>query len=239
MARRRAISGLLIAVLVELTAFLSRVYEYGRTVEGELAAHGGFYLVSLVLGVAAFTLFGLALGRTEERLSEANAELKRISNTDPLTGLHNLRSFHDWLAHQVAFAQRNQTSFSVVILDIDYFKKVNDEHGHAAGDSVLKALSAVFLANRRQEDFVARIGGEEFAVLLPGVHAADAKTAASRILSDVRALRQTWDGKPLAITVSAGVAELAGGENGPDLMARADVALYRAKQNGRDRVETA
>jgi diguanylate cyclase (GGDEF)-like protein len=164
------------------------------------------------------------------------AVLVRRSAEDALTGLPNRRAFEEALAREVARARRVRAPLGLVALDVDHFKRVNDTHGHAAGDAVLREVAARIAAAARAGDLVARIGGEEFAALLGGADLSAAAEAAERIRARVGEAPVAAAGLALAVTVSAGVAALEPGEDGAALLARADARLYEAKRAGRDRV---
>ncbi len=168
------------------------------------------------------------------------AELSRmieLSLTDELTGLPNRRAFLQRLQEEVARARRYGTPLALAILDIDHFKPINDRHGHAVGDAVLREYARHVLSAFRHHDLVARYGGEEFAILFPG-------TERQGVVQALEKARQRLQGQTLATgeapiplpTFSAGVAVLAPGESGQDLIRRADQALYQAKREGRDRI---
>lgn len=165
-------------------------------------------------------------------------ELARLAREDPLTRLPNRRALDEALAREVARAGRTGGRLAAIVLDVDRFKRVNDAHGHAAGDAVLAAVAARAAAALPAGGLLARLGGEEFAVLLPGAGLAEAADAAERIRAAVAARPVEAAGRTLAITVSLGCAALAPGEVGPSLLARADDRLYAAKAAGRDRVAT-
>lgn len=157
--------------------------------------------------------------RTEDRLTED-------ATTDPLTGLRNRRAFGRILG-------RLRPGSAVAVLDLDHFKHLNDEHGHAAGDEVLIALGTALRDSLRLSEHCARFGGEEFVVAFPGTGADEAALAIERLRAD-------WtEQRPWPVTFSAGVAEIGPDEAVPDVLHRADRALYRAKTLGRDRVELA
>jgi two-component system cell cycle response regulator len=164
------------------------------------------------------------------------ADLALASRRDPLTGLPNRRAFEEDLAREVARAERSGTPLAVVTLDVDRFKAVNDAHGHAAGDAVLRAVAARAEGAIRAGDVLARLGGEEFGILLPGADLARAVDAAERIRSTLAAAPVEAAGRALAVTASFGCAALARGEAGDALVARADARLYDAKHAGRNRV---
>ncbi|MGK5063114.1 sensor domain-containing diguanylate cyclase [Janthinobacterium sp. LB3P112] len=169
-----------------------------------------------------------------------NAELLQLATTDFLTGLPNRRHFMAALENEHARLQRELASFaSVLMLDIDHFKRVNDEHSHAVGDTVLRHLGALMCQALRKVDVPGRVGGEEFAILLPGTDLAAAAVFAERLRRRVAESSLTIDGGiVITITVSIGMAAMAGTDADCDaVLARADEALYRAKRGGRNRIE--
>jgi diguanylate cyclase (GGDEF)-like protein len=178
----------------------------------------------------------------QDELLEKNAQLEALSITDPLTGLANRRRLMARLEEEVARARRYKTPMSVVMLDIDHFKQVNDTHGHAMGDEVLRNIGAMLKASVRTTDLAARYGGEEFALVLSHTDIAAAQQVAEGLRQKFAELEHHLDGVTLTKTVSMGVASRDGqGEipNSEDLLKHADEALYRAKQGGRNRVEVA
>ncbi len=176
----------------------------------------------------------------EAKLKERTVELKRISHTDPLTHLYNRRYFSEIFEFEWKRASRDKTSLTLIICDIDYFKDVNDTHGHIAGDEYLISLGRV-LRNKfkRDTDIVARYGGEEFVILLSGLDDTDALQMTESLRRQVSDHKVLFDGATLRTTMSFGVASCSPDAQGtPDLLlARADRALYRAKEKGRNRVE--
>lgn len=181
--------------------------------------------------VAAYVAAGDPAGRELE-------ELARLAREDALTRLPNRRALDEALAREVARAARSGGALAAIALDVDHFKRVNDAHGHAAGDAVLAAVAARAAAALRAGDLLARAGGEEFAALLPGAGLAEAAEAAERIRAAVAAEPVQACGQAIAVTVSLGCAALGPGEDGAALLARADARLYAAKAGGRDRVAT-
>ena len=174
------------------------------------------------------------------RLTTQNVELERLATTDSLTGLANRRRLFDCLEQEVYRAQRYGTALSLVMFDIDHFKRINDSWGHATGDWVLCRIARETHQLLRKTDQAGRYGGEEFVVLLPETDLSEALLLAQRLsrrISDT-VITPEHDA-PMPVTVSVGVAALASDETGEELIHRADQALYRAKQNGRNRVETA
>jgi diguanylate cyclase (GGDEF)-like protein len=163
-------------------------------------------------------------------------ELERLATTDPLTGLFNRRHFLECLDAEWSRFQRYYRSVSVLMIDIDHFKSVNDSYGHAVGDEAIKAVAAACLGGKRKSDIVGRIGGEEFAVLLPETSLSRARTVAERIRKRVMSTRIAHNDVQLSATVSIGFAEATVGMSGVDaLMCAADQALYQAKAEGRNR----
>ena len=178
-------------------------------------------------------------GRVEERTSdlrEANRLLAEASHTDPLTGLPNRRAFLPEADGALERSRRSGKPVSVAIGDLDRFKRINDTRGHAAGDRALVAVAAAIRAGVRNQDAVARWGGEEFVVLLPDTDLAGAAHVAEKLRAAVAALPVTFDDEPMALTVSFGVAQQVPGAPFDRTLAAADRALYRAKEEGRDRV---
>lgn len=181
-----------------------------------------------------------ALNQANEELLNANHILERLAASDSLTELANRRSFFESATAEVQRAQRYGHPVSLQMLDIDHFKSINDHFGHAAGDEVLRKLASVLRANLRHNDLAARIGGEEFVVLLPETQLEDAAQHAERLRMAIAALRFPFDQSEHSITVSIGVAALDAGELSPDpMLMRADRGLYRAKADGRNRVRVA
>ncbi len=165
-------------------------------------------------------------------------DLQRLARRDGLTGLLNRRAMHDLLDAQAAQRRRADDRFSVLMIDVDHFKAVNDCHGHATGDRALAHIARLMSQELRAEDRLGRLGGEEFLVLLPGSDQPRALAQAERLRLHVRATPLRDADVDVALTISIGVAEWAGAEEDASrLLARADEALYRAKHLGRDRVE--
>ena len=177
----------------------------------------------------------LLLSTTNQALSEANDELARLATQDGLTGIDNRRRFEDKLLEAFRTMKRTGRCFTVLMLDADHFKKVNDRHGHQVGDEVLKQLAQLMLHNVRSTDVVARYGGEEFVVLLPDT--ADEQVGL-RVAEKIRAAAGA-SVFPVAgkLTVSVGVAlAQVSDDTCKAVVHRADEALYEAKHQGRNRV---
>ncbi|MDQ3267099.1 MAG: GGDEF domain-containing protein [Myxococcota bacterium] len=177
----------------------------------------------------------------QDSLDEAlQRNLYESATRDGLTKVYNKKFLLEVLEKEVAYAVRHQLPLALVMLDVDFFKKVNDTHGHPAGDYVLVKLSQVIQQVIRTEDVLARYGGEEFAVVLRQSGAAAAAVCAERIRSGVAAAEFSFNGVLIPVTISAGVASASDRLGQPQqLIEEADRLLYRAKQGGRNRVETA
>lgn len=153
---------------------------------------------------------------------------------DPLTGAFNRRALDDALDREVELARRQHLPMSLIVIDIDHFKKINDEHGHAFGDDILVAVSRAIENAIRRCDLLFRFGGEEFVVLASHANDKGAMLLAERVRESVAAIKMVH-GQDVQVTVSAGVADLRAGDDGRTLFGRADDALYEAKIRGRDR----
>lgn len=174
--------------------------------------------------------------RTAE-LCKARDEAERLSRIDALTGAYNRRYFNEVATLEFAKVRRNHHPLSMISFDIDMFKLINDNYGHAAGDEVIKAAASVSKNAVREIDFVARIGGEEFAILLPGSTLEQAAATAERLRELVNTTEIYYQGKKLAFTASFGVAQLKDSDQSFEaLLQRADEMMYRAKNLGRNRV---
>ena len=179
-------------------------------------------------------LVGFRFDITE--LKRQERELIRLAWTDSLTDAMNRHRFMDLAGKEVERARRRNSELSLLLLDADHFKQINDKYGHAAGDAILKGLVERWTRSLRSHDLIGRIGGEEFSILLPDANAAHAMRTAERLRKEIAEVPFAFEGQLLRVTVSIGVATLAAGEDLPALMQRADRALYRAKEAGRDEV---
>ena len=175
----------------------------------------------------------------QKELLETNKRLELLSITDGLTKLYNHRYFQDELLRAFEESHRYQRPLSLAIIDLDYFKKVNDTHGHAVGDEVLKSVSSIFKDSVRSADLVARYGGEEFAVMMPEAELDDAVAFAEKIRSLIEQTPMQTSAGVLPVTVSIGVAAVPQSriQSAKQLVVQADKALYRAKKAGRNQVQ--
>lgn len=196
--------------------------------------------------------------REEQRLSEQTGRVERMrtriadleretqalhskldqekcgARQDPLTHVANRKSFDERFAQAMALRSQNEVPVAVLLWDLDHFKMINDTYGHRAGDRVLKSVASCFVSGLRAEDFVARIGGEEFVILLTGLPFTKAQQIADKLRLDVEALRFHFRGTPVRVTASCGLTELRVGDSGNAAFDRADAALYRAKSGGKN-----
>ena len=192
------------------------------------AEGGGFHALLTVQDVTGLT-------EAMAALREARDEARRRASIDGLTGVANRAHFLDMAGRAVATARRHRRELSLLALDVDRFKSINDTHGHAAGDATLVALARVCSAALREGDLIGRLGGDEFAVLLPETKRAVAGQAALRLRDALSAEPLEWEGRRLPLEVSVGVACLGPeGDSLDTLLGRADEALYEAKRQGRN-----
>jgi two-component system cell cycle response regulator len=175
----------------------------------------------------------------QKELLETNKRLELLSITDGLTKLHNHRYFQDELARAFEESQRYQRPLSLAMIDIDFFKKINDTYGHAVGDEVLKAAAKVYRESVRSTDLVARYGGEEFAVMMPETSLQDAILFAEKIRHLIESSTLMTQAGAVPATISLGVASVPHSRihTAKELIVAADRALYRAKKNGRNQVQ--
>jgi diguanylate cyclase (GGDEF)-like protein len=203
-------------------------YVNEKPIEGQLAlADGDFVKIGR-------SIFKYLRNNVEAKYHE---EIYRLTTTDGLTGIYNKRYFLETLEREMGRCLRYDRPLSLVMIDIDFFKQVNDTHGHLAGDTVLSQLAALIAAKVRKEDIFARYGGEEFALILPEVPNDGAVQLAEKLRALVEATPMTFDGTPIRITISLGLASLPKNEiTVADFVQSADDFLYQAKESGRNRV---
>jgi diguanylate cyclase (GGDEF)-like protein len=202
-----------------------------RPVRGRMPLHDG---ARIHLG---HTLMRFALQDRIER--ETSRRIYEMSVRDGLTGAFNRRYFDERLTSEFAFAVRHRSPLCVLLVDIDHFKRINDQIGHQAGDHVLREIADVLKKGIRTEDVVARYGGEEFAMIARGIDPTGALQFAERVRGLVERANVMWEGRRVPVTISVGVAHnqvAPAVARGEELTAAADAALYRAKRAGRNRV---
>ena len=195
-----------------LTDALTQVIQSNQRLKGEL--------------VAAQARFDELARQLEVDMAEANR--------DALTGLANRKVFEEALQQHIGECRRRQSRLSLILVDVDHFKQINDRHGHLTGDDVLRGLARVLSGAVRQTDLVARFGGDEFACILPFTTLQNATRVAERIRTSVAAGTLLSDGSQLQITLSTGVAEFSRDDDAQTVLKRADTALYASKHAGRN-----
>lgn len=228
-----------LAVLVMVLRLIGALSTHGYDVGYDYAA-----VNTLSIMLAIVMTLGLTFGQVMMISARFQTDLMVFANRfrfealhDPLTGAGNRRLFLDATARLLAIRRRHVRPFALISLDLDLFKRVNDTHGHANGDKVLKAVAETLTHNLRGEDVLARIGGEEFAILMPETGKAEAANAAERHRQAIEAIVVPTSKGAIRITCSFGVTEGEPQDSAPDaVMQRADEALYRAKREGRNRV---
>ena len=189
------------------------------------------------IGTSTTLKFGVA----DAMEAAVQRKLAEAALREPLTGLYNRRHFQERFAAEVSVAHRHNRPLCLLMIDVDFFKRVNDRYGHLAGDEVLKTVARALSQGIRIEDVLARFGGEEFVVLAREAAAEEALAVAERLRQLVEVAQTRWESGHdvpvgIGVTVSIGVAQLGPGETERDLFEAADQAVYRAKKNGRNRV---
>lgn len=238
--------GVMARRLLPVAIILPLLLGWARVKAGEAGLFGeraGTWWLSAVTVLAFTALIGrvaVRLSHYAQRGRELEAELVRLANHDALTGLYNRHRFDQELAEAVLRADRDREPCSVLIVDLDGMKEVNDGLGHAAGDQMLQAVAATFRLRLRAADVVGRIGGDEFGILLPATGEARARILAESLCTTIGALRVPTPAGEAVTTVSIGIAGTQpGGEDPEAVMARADDAMYRVKRAGGDGVAAA
>jgi diguanylate cyclase (GGDEF)-like protein len=207
-------------------------------------ADRSFWLMAPILFVilsGLYIVIAFFVNKIEEKnitISEQNRSLEKLSTTDSLTGLLNRYGTRGLADSFINVAFRHKEELSLIMLDIDHFKEINDQYGHAAGDYVLSEVAAILKTYQRASDLVTRWGGEEFLVTLPKTTLDNSMVTAERIRAGLESHQFVFAGQKLDVTASFGVASLLPNEALDDLIDRADKALYTAKRNGRNRVES-
>jgi diguanylate cyclase (GGDEF)-like protein len=184
----------------------------------------------------------IRIGKTVIKYTESHVEreyfehIMTLASEDALTGAYNKRKFDELFAAEVTRSSQGEGSFCFMLFDIDFFKRINDQFGHPAGDAVLRGVCELARGVVGHSGALCRVGGEEFAVLLPGLPLLHAAKLADYLRQAVERYRFSFEDRPIPVTISAGVAELAPGESDQALYKRTDELLYRAKRGGRNRI---
>lgn len=249
---KHAVKGLLDVLAASIAQFLEHSDDYsGQLTESREAIEKATSLESLkaiereLLGNIdrlhqANSAYRKQLAEANEQIAAQQQQLEKLQvdvGTDFLTGLPNRRALESRLRENVDRSNRYGSTFSLVIIDVDHFKKVNDEHGHMAGDRTLKALADLLSGHMRGSDVLARYGGEEFVLILPETAGEQAERMAERIRRHVENATFKYSGTTIQVTVSIGVGEVRRPKDTAEgVFERVDAALYKAKQNGRNSV---
>ena len=173
--------------------------------------------------------------RSNDELLEAYALLQQLATVDPLTGLENRRSLMDFSEVQLKLAKRYKSFFSILLIDLDYFKKINDTYGHLIGDEILKNIAKILKESLRNVDHIGRLGGEEFIVILPNTTLKNAVLVAEKVRDAIANFVHNIEEQNIQTTVSIGIASYNPLDDDVNqIIERADQALYKAKSSGRN-----
>jgi diguanylate cyclase (GGDEF)-like protein len=203
---------------------------------GLLSTDGYYKVAAYCLLTIIFSGMVWNLGFLLMAIDRLQAELAQLAGTDELTGLPNRRRFMERLATETQRAHRNGSGFSVLLVDLDNFKNINDTLGHAAGDHCVQHFAGIAVRRLRGQGMLARTGGDEFCILLPETDLRQAEEIAGALVELVAANQPNWRGHAVALTISVGVAEWSprGDKTADETLEAADAALYEAKRNGRN-----
>lgn len=194
-------------------------------------------VISMIYSAAFFYAYASRSVNFFMRMRDSNEKLKIMATRDPLTGIFNARAYYEFCEGMIRLAKRNNTPYAVLFVDLDHFKSINDNYGHAAGDLVLKSVAECLMKNIRDSDGLGRIGGEEFSVFLPNTSFDDALALAEHLRSSIESIRPTIGDGSRKITASIGVARNQHSEQSMlEIQRQADLAMYQAKAAGRNRV---
>lgn len=233
-----SVTGLVLGVGAPVGAFFFRLILL-PTVRAapleDIANNSFFYLYQLIGTSLVFAAAGWVAGNRAEQLRRAESFYHTLSEHDPLTGLYNARAFRDRYARALERAERKQGPLSLVLVDVDGLKRINDRFGHIVGNDALVFVANGVRDSKRKEDFAARWGGDEFAVLLGGGDASAARRVAENLLQRMHERPLHHDRGDIPVTVTIGVCTARHPNSGDDLFAAADRALYEGKSAGRDR----
>ena len=226
-----AVTASLVTTLTTVTFLAGQ----GYTLHTEIAVLLSTGIPLLVAPPIAWYLVGLLL-----RVYRVEQEMRALASYDSLTGLPSRHAFFDNANNYVSLAKRERKTFSVMIIDLDHFKSINDRYGHPAGDAVLKLFADVVNSVARRSDIIGRLGGEEFAIVLPSTSTSEALEFSERLHHAISQAVLKYKGSAIRYTASIGLSEYdtESEDSIDDLLARADLALYQAKQSGRNQTAT-
>ena len=193
-------------------------------------------ILGLIIGSLLSYIYTNKITNYENSLKQKNSSLSVLASTDYLTGIMNKRMFNEISEHYFKTAQKNELTLTLLLLDLDHFKKVNDTYGHQAGDQLLKRFVEIVERILNKSDIFSRIGGEEFAILLSQVNSNDAYILAERIRNEIENDFITYEGQDIRVTISIGISDMRETDTVfENIFSRADMALYRAKHEGRNK----
>lgn len=202
-----------------------------------LVVSGNSYVYLLVTMISQCLVIFLLFGSTFILfLGETSNQFKKESITDYLTGLYNRRHLNERFNEIINASQRNISPITLIMIDIDHFKLINDKYGHDAGDLIIKLISSILNQNMRASDIAARVGGEEFCLILPHTNINGAKLLSERIRKDIEAFETEYNHDKLKVTASFGISEVDIKQSAEEALKNTDVALYESKSNGRNRI---
>jgi len=239
--RYQHLKGLSVTFIFSAMSFQLIYYLTMANVEGTLMA---FVILIFIIFMSniGFQLHKEAINTLtlNFELITANEKLEQLARTDALTSLNNRRSFFELGEILLKSTKRHRRPLSVVMLDIDNFKFINDSYGHPVGDEVLKAVASTLIRGVRDSDFTGRVGGEEFGIILPETNLPKARELVERIRKAVEQTNIHIEGQDISVTASFGIAEYKSEDNHnfEKLISKADIVLYRAKNGGKNRIET-
>ena len=233
---RYVFAGLLFSIAAPAGALLGRILLYGVAPFEELSEYRFFYLYDLLGTALVFAVAGFVAGRRTDRLRQARDHFQILSEHDELTLLLNSRAFWDHYRRAVERSKRQLEPVTLLLIDVDNLKRLNDEAGHAFGNEALRFVASAVTRSKRGADIAARWGGDEFVVLMPGASSPAGERVAEAILREVRGRPVGHGAKSLPVTVTIGVASMDGEGSRDSLFETADQALYQGKQEGRNRV---
>jgi diguanylate cyclase (GGDEF)-like protein len=235
-----ALAGASLGLGAPAGAFLLRLLLNAKAAQAplsDLRLNAYFYLYQLIGTCLVFSIVGFLAGRRTDHLQRAEEFYHQLSEQDELTGLSNARAFHGRYVRAIERARRHGEPLSLLLIDVDRLKMINDRYGHAAGSEALRRAGRALQSARRQDDLAARWGGDEFALVMEGADEAAAIRVGNAILDDLRSQPMPDDQQPLTVTI--GVATSRGELSAEALFDAADQALYGGKTKGRNRLNVA
>lgn len=234
--------GVVLGVCAPLGAFLLR-YAGSSVVRAapmaDVQSNSFFYIYELVGTSLVFAIAGWVAGARAEKLEQAEEFYQSLAEHDPLTGLYNERAFRDRYSRAIERASRTGQPVSLLLIDVDHLKRINDRYGHRTGNKALIHIATAMRDAKRNTDSAARWGGDEFAILLDGADVSATRRVAENVLTRVREKPVPFTRGQLVASVSIGAACTSAPTSGDDLFSIADRALYEAKRAGRNRLEVA